>query len=63
MHACLRRKVRGEKLFSNKPGRKGSLAWEIKEVPAKGEDTGYPETGEASHIKTWTRFTMETQGN
>lgn len=22
-----------------------------------------PETGEASHIKTWTCFTMETQGN
>lgn len=31
----------GRKLFSNKPGRKGSLAWEIKEVPVKGEDTGY----------------------
>lgn len=64
-NACLlEEEDSGRKLFSNnKPGRKGSLAWEIKEVPVKGGGHRLPETGEVSPIKTWICFMMETQGN
>lgn len=41
-NACLlEEEVGGGKLISKKPGRKGSPAWEIKEVSVKGEDIGY----------------------